>query len=231
MMPSHVVVAARGLDAAAVREVAALAQQPGAPAHADFQRDLQQAARQAAQEMRAAAQEARASAQEAAQEGARAQAAARSADVPAVAGGPRITKGLDGRMTVVNPNGTTVLLEPDGRYTAIDAKGQVTQSARALIPEQFGMDTGAALSLSALSSIVFFFLGRWWSARKYRSRVAEVATLASGGELGSRMERIEQAVEAVAIEVERISEGQRFTTKLLAEIRSPEALAVGEPRR
>ncbi len=32
-----------------------------------------------------------------------------------------------------------------------------------------------------------------------------------------RLERIEQAIEAVAVEVERISEGQRFTTKLLAE--------------
>jgi hypothetical protein len=32
-----------------------------------------------------------------------------------------------------------------------------------------------------------------------------------------RLERIERAVEAVAIEVERISEGQRFTTRLLAD--------------
>jgi hypothetical protein len=32
-----------------------------------------------------------------------------------------------------------------------------------------------------------------------------------------RLERIEQAIEAVAIEVERISEGQRFTTRLLAD--------------
>ncbi len=32
-----------------------------------------------------------------------------------------------------------------------------------------------------------------------------------------RMARIEAAVEAIAIEVERISEGQRFTTKLLSE--------------
>ena len=31
-----------------------------------------------------------------------------------------------------------------------------------------------------------------------------------------RLERIEQAVETIAIEVERVSEGQRFTTKLLA---------------
>jgi hypothetical protein len=33
----------------------------------------------------------------------------------------------------------------------------------------------------------------------------------------ARLARIEQAVEAIAIEVERISEGQRFTTKLLSE--------------
>jgi hypothetical protein len=33
----------------------------------------------------------------------------------------------------------------------------------------------------------------------------------------SRMERIENAVDAIAIEVERISEAQRFTTTLLAD--------------
>ncbi len=32
-----------------------------------------------------------------------------------------------------------------------------------------------------------------------------------------RLERIEQAVEAIAVEVERVSEGQRFVTKLLSE--------------
>jgi hypothetical protein len=38
--------------------------------------------------------------------------------------------------------------------------------------------------------------------------------------VSARLERIEQSLEAIALEVERISEGQRFTTKLLAE-RSP----------
>jgi hypothetical protein len=33
----------------------------------------------------------------------------------------------------------------------------------------------------------------------------------------ARLERMEQALDAIAVEVERISEGQRFTTKLLAE--------------
>jgi hypothetical protein len=33
----------------------------------------------------------------------------------------------------------------------------------------------------------------------------------------ARLERMEQAIDAIAVEVERISEGQRFTTKLLSE--------------
>lgn len=36
-------------------------------------------------------------------------------------------------------------------------------------------------------------------------------------EVAARLERMEQALDSIAIEVERISEGQRFTTKLLAE--------------
>lgn len=36
-----------------------------------------------------------------------------------------------------------------------------------------------------------------------------------------RMARLESAVEAIAIEVERISEGQRFTTRLLTEQAQP----------
>jgi hypothetical protein len=36
-------------------------------------------------------------------------------------------------------------------------------------------------------------------------------------ELEARLERIEQAVDTIAVEMERIGEGQRFVTKLLAE--------------
>ena len=39
--------------------------------------------------------------------------------------------------------------------------------------------------------------------------------------INGRLERIEAAVDAIAVEVERISEGQRFTTKLLSEGRGP----------
>ena len=36
-------------------------------------------------------------------------------------------------------------------------------------------------------------------------------------EMTSRLERMEQAIDSIAVEVERISEGQRFTTKLLSD--------------
>ena len=49
------------------------------------------------------------------------------------------------------------------------------------------------------------------------------------GEVMNRLERIEQAVDAIAVEVERISEGQRFTTKLLSETRNGGALPAGGP--
>ena len=36
-------------------------------------------------------------------------------------------------------------------------------------------------------------------------------------DVSARLERLEQGMDAIAVEVERISEGQRFVTKLLAE--------------
>ncbi len=45
-----------------------------------------------------------------------------------------------------------------------------------------------------------------------------------------RLSRIEHAIEAMSIEVERISEGQRFVTRLLAERESEKAALPGEGR-
>ena len=46
-----------------------------------------------------------------------------------------------------------------------------------------------------------------------------------------RLQRIEQAVEAIAVEVERIGEAQRFTTKLLSERQADAARIPVAPRR
>lgn len=53
-------------------------------------------------------------------------------------------------------------------------------------------------------------------ARKIWKR--DSATMsASSGPTDHRLERIEQAIDAMAVEVERIAEGQRFVTKLLSD--------------
>lgn len=53
-------------------------------------------------------------------------------------------------------------------------------------------------------------------ARAYARRL-EHRPQAIPDDVSARLERMEQAIDSIAIEVERISEGQRFTTKLLAE--------------
>jgi len=66
-------------------------------------------------------------------------------------------------------------------------------------------------------------------ARRVESRPSRDAL--PTGELFTRLDRIEQSIEAMATEVERIAEGQRFTTKLLSEVRTsaPAALAAPAP--
>lgn len=53
-------------------------------------------------------------------------------------------------------------------------------------------------------------------ARKIERGPGSGATSSLPNDIGDRLERMEQAIDAIAVEVERISEGQRFTSKLLA---------------
>jgi hypothetical protein len=70
--------------------------------------------------------------------------------------------------------------------------------------------------VAGMSMIVLLVLGvPFVRALSRRWERAPLRGLSS--EVEARLERIERAVDAVAIEVERISEGQRFTTKLLSE--------------
>jgi hypothetical protein len=46
-------------------------------------------------------------------------------------------------------------------------------------------------------------------------------------ETAQRLARVEQAVDAIAVEVERIGEGQRFVTQLLAQKGQPQGVLAG----
>jgi hypothetical protein len=61
------------------------------------------------------------------------------------------------------------------------------------------------------------------SVTKAWARRAEARRPGLPLETEGRLVRIEQTVEAIAVEVERVAEGQRYTTKLLAERAADEA--------
>ena len=74
--------------------------------------------------------------------------------------------------------------------------------------------TTVICSTIAFISLMSAVLGR---ARR-RGKAAAAANLADPAVL-ERLSRMEQAIDSIAVEVERVSEGQRFVTKLLSDQR------------
>ena len=85
----------------------------------------------------------------------------------------------------------------------------------------------------AIVAIVFgTTAGTILSLAKMRMRAREHQNAIPDSDVAHRLDRIEQAVDAIAIEVERMSESQRFTTRLLTErLPSAEALPAAERGR
>jgi hypothetical protein len=52
---------------------------------------------------------------------------------------------------------------------------------------------------------------------RHREKMATVRQTTDTSEHEARLARVEHAVEAIAVEVERVGEGQRFLTKVLTE--------------
>jgi hypothetical protein len=68
-------------------------------------------------------------------------------------------------------------------------------------------------------------------ARSYARRMdAETKNPRLPAEVTDRLERMEHALDSIAVEVERITEGQRFTTRLLSEGRSAAPTGGGSPQ-
>lgn len=83
------------------------------------------------------------------------------------------------------------------------------------------------LGTLSIAAAVFYPIARALAKRiEGKPHLAEVAPATD-----ARLDRIEHAVEAIAVEVERISEGQRFTTKLLAERTAADAALRAAPER
>jgi hypothetical protein len=72
-----------------------------------------------------------------------------------------------------------------------------------------------------LAGVLGFFITSGWMLKMlldYRERSRALDKSKNAGAVSDeRLARVEQAVESIAIEIERVSEGQRFVTKLLNE--------------
>ena len=136
-------------------------------------------------------------------------------------------KGLEGRLVVLDQR----IADVEKQLASADA----SVAARAAIPgvivepPRSGPDEGEIVGMAMGFSLVLLFPLSVAYARRIWRRSAAPPALPS--EFGDRMSNLERGVEAVAIEVERLGEGQRFVTQLLAESdRRRQALAAESGR-
>ncbi|MBA3656985.1 MAG: hypothetical protein H0W69_06510 [Gemmatimonadaceae bacterium] len=131
----------------------------------------------------------------------------------------RAAQGQEGRMVINTPDGKTVTIDRPGALTN-GPNNSVNITAAEARDMLRGMDVppraeGIAYAfLFTLAAMVI--LGP--IARAYARRInmrAEQPQVPS--QVAAQLTQLTQAVDSIAIEVERISEGQRFTTKLLSE--------------
>ena len=80
--------------------------------------------------------------------------------------------------------------------------------------------------VAMFASIVAVVIGRPWVKAIAAKAEAEGKNPQLPTEIMQRFERMEQSLDAIAVEVERISEGQRFTTKLLSDVRDTAAAQI-----
>ncbi len=171
---------------------------------------LQNPAEQAGAQIRAQAQEAAQQARDAAQQ---ARDLAQQARDAAQAQRDEAQAGPEGGNTgviTIQKNGQTITLDGASPEAVMSALGMP-------VPDQQGATDGpfvvAGIGIVATAIVlVFGLLLRYRAITRGVSKKAELPA-----ELTQRMARMETAIESVAIEVERISEGQRFTTRLLSD--------------
>lgn len=130
---------------------------------------------------------------------------------------PAVSKGIEARLVALDARQADV----DKQLAAADA--QVASAAAipgvVVVPPSSNDDVPpGAMVMGGLGMLMVLLLPLTIAyARRIWRRAGQIAPAQIPAELFDRMASIERGVEAVAIEVERIGEGQRFVSQLLAE--------------
>jgi hypothetical protein len=144
--------------------------------------------------------------------------------------------GLEARMAVLDGRIARLETEIDevGQQLASPAASRLLAGTRAEQgPRTTPLDHPAFVPLATVGTVALLAPIALSIARNIWKRGGTPRT-AAPGESDRRIERIEQAIDAIAVEVERVSEGQRFVTRLLSERAAPglnAAQQVAEPVR
>ena len=135
-------------------------------------------------------------------------------------------QGLLSHLQVVNDR--IINIERD-----LERSGQTLRSGQVpvgtvLVPPRFSSPTDAAERGVAISALVLIPLMLSFMVMRWRRRKRRGENRSSSPDHDARMERLEQAVDAIALEVERVGESQRYQSKVLAEANLMPALGTGQ---
>lgn len=129
--------------------------------------------------------------------------------------------GLQDRLRILDQR--ILQLETDlaatGRQIS-SASAELIASTQSENPSGGGDDFEEGLMIGGFSVLLFASIMFFFARRRWKRRVPALPAQ-FGGESAQRLERLEHGMEAIAIEIERVSEGQRFVTKLLSESQLP----------
>ena len=144
-------------------------------------------------------------------------------------GDPTAVKGLQDRLALLDAR--QLQLETDmaqtGQQLSSTSAGLLATTTSA--PVFAGLGAGQTLALAIVFTI--FVLGPLaigFSRTLFRRSARPLPPPAIFAETAQRLERVEAAVDTIALEIERISEGQRFVTKLLSESQPAPKLGAGQ---
>jgi hypothetical protein len=145
---------------------------------------------------------------------------------------PAVRKGLEQRLSVLDNRLAQLELDiaANSRMRAAIPGNLLSETREAPRPMEVspvpGLSQGGFIAITIVFTIfVLAPIAVAYARRLWRKPVAPIPNVQLQAQ-NERMERMEQAIDAVAIEVERISEGQRFVTQLLSKAEAP-ALEVG----
>ena len=144
-------------------------------------------------------------------------------------GDPVVTKGLQERLALLDAR--QLQLESDIQTTG----QQLTSASAGLIentssgPMLAGLGSGQLLALLIVFTVcVLGPLAIGFSRTLFKRASKPAPPPMVLNDMAQRLERVEGAVDTIALEIERISEGQRFVTKLLSDNQPAPMLGAGQ---